>query len=437
MYNITLLGSNFYSLTGTLQAYTVQYNNTPTSTGPTYVWPNIFAGSGSGNNTASYGQAYFGTANDINWKDPYAQQTSLSLDRDLGHGYGARISYIGMTSRHLVWAPNLNDLPYSNTVSAYNQPLSARPFPNWGVINTRSTGASSNYQSMQLEVSHHLSKGLMFDSTYTWAKNLSNNQGPNSTGFAGENGGGRASYAGDANVDFGEIYGTRRHRWNTTMVYEIPFGRGRRFGGNTNRFLDAAIGGWQISNILLLQAGTHLSPYFSSGQGDPSGTGSGLSSGLYGSLGGRSQRVDHVAGISSVPTGQTRKNWVNTAAFVCPGDPTWTSGNQCHTGGGRTRKVNGVSVTDPLPIGRFGNAQNGSVVGPGTINLSTGLNKSFKITETVALRAEGTFTNVINHTNLGNPNMNISSGQFGVITGASTSDFGGNRTGQVSMRLQF
>ncbi|HZY61143.1 MAG TPA: carboxypeptidase-like regulatory domain-containing protein [Edaphobacter sp.] len=437
IYNITLLGSNFYSLTGTLQAYTVQYNNTPTPAGPTYVWPNIYAGSGENSNTATYGQAYFGTANDINWKDPYSEQTSLSLDRDLGHGYGARISYIGMTSHHLVWAPNLNDLPYSSTISAYNQPLSARPFPNWGVINTRSTGADSNYQSMQIEVSHHLSKGLSFDSTYTLAKNVSNNQGPASSGFTGEAGGGRASYGADPNIDFGEVAGTRRHRWNTTMVWEIPVGRGRRFGGGMNRLVDAVVGGWQLSNIFLLQTGPHLAPYFSSGQGDPSGTGSGLSSGLYGSLPGRTQRVDRVQGVKAIPDNQNRNHWVNIGAFTCPGDPNWKPATQCHTGGGRVRKVNGVNVADPLPIGRFGNVPNGSIVGPGTINLSTGLNKRFKITEKVALRAEGTFTNVINHTNLGNPNLNITSGQFGVITGTNTADFGGNRTGQVSMRLEF
>ncbi|MEO6802795.1 MAG: carboxypeptidase regulatory-like domain-containing protein [Granulicella sp.] len=437
IYNITLLGSNFYSLTGTLQAYTVQYNNTPTPSGPTYTWPNIYAGSGSNSNAASYGQAYFGTANDINWKDPYSEQTSLSIDRDLGHGYGARVSYIGMTSHHLVWAPNLNDLPYSSTVSAYNQPLSARPFPNWGTIQTRSTGADSNYQSMQAEVTHRLSKGLTLDSTYTWAKNVSNNQGPGRSSFASESGGSRSSYAGSADVDRGESYGTRRHRWNTTMVWEVPVGRGREFGGNMNRLVDAAIGGWQISNILLVQTGPHLSPYFSSGQGDPSGTGSGLSSGLYGALGGRMQKADRAAGLSAIPAGQSRKNWVSSAAFVCPGGQAWVAGTPCHTGGGQVRKVNGVLVPDALPIGRFGNAQSGSVVGPGTVNLSTGVNKSFKFTERVSLRAEGTFTNVINHTNLGDPNMNISSGQFGVITGTSGADFGGNRTGQVSMRLEF
>ena len=67
----------------------------------------------------------------------------------------------------------------------------------------------------------------------------------------------------------------------------------------------------------------------------------------------------------------------------------------------------------------------GSVVGPGTVNLSTGLSKVFPITERVHLRAEGTFTNVLNHTNLGDPNMNISSPSFGLISNTIGSDFGG------------
>lgn len=432
MYNITLLGGNFYSLTGTLQSGTETYQNIPTPTGPSFVWPQIYAGAGENSNTAAYGQAYFGTANDINWKDPYSEQVSLSVDRDLGHDYGLRVSYIGMTSHHLVWAPNLNDLPYSSTMSAYYQPLSARPFPNWGRINTRSTGAASNYQSVQMELSHHLSNGLTFDSTYTLAKNLSNNQGPGSGSFTGETGGGRASYAFNPDIDFGQVYGTRRHRWNTTMVYAIPVGRGLKYGGKMNRLLDAAVGGWQISNILLLQTGPFLSPYFDSGQGDPSGTGAGLNGGLYGDLGHRTQKTDRVSG-TYVPSGQNRNNWIKKTSFVCPGDPSWIPGNPCHTGDGQVR--NGIA--DPLPIGRFGNEQMGSVVGPGTFNLSTGLSKSFLITEGVSLRAEGTFTNVVNHTNLADPNVDISSPQFGVVTSARNGDFSGNRTGQVSLRLQF
>jgi hypothetical protein len=91
----------------------------------------------------------------------------------------------------------------------------------------------------------------------------------------------------------------------------------------------------------------------------------------------------------------------------------------------------------PLPIGRFGNSQVGSVEGPGLVNLSGGLSKSFAITERLKVRFEGTFTNVLNHTNLGDPTMDLSSGSFGQIPASIGSDFGGARTGQVAARIEF
>ena len=122
-------------------------------------------------------------------------------------------------------------------------------------------------------------------------------------------------------------------------------------------------------------------------------------------------------------------NWINGAAFSCPGDSTWAIGNRCLTGSG--------SGPHPLPIGRFGNAPNGVIEGPGLFNLSAGLNKTFAITERVHVRAEGTFTNVLNHTNLGDPYTTLSSGNFGIVSGTIGSDFGGARTGQVSVRAEF
>lgn len=429
IYDITLLGRNFYSLTGTLQSYTVAFPNQQTSTGPAFAWPAIGAGTGINSNTASFGQAYFGTANDIHWKDPYSEQYSISVDRDLGGQFGLRVSYIGMETHQLVWAPNLNDLPYSSTTSAYVQPLSARPFPNWGRINTRSTGGNESYHSGQIEVSHHTAHGLELDSTYTFAKNVADNQGPNQTGFASENGGARSSYAGDRTVDFGNVYGTRRHRWSSTALYDLPVGRGRLIGSQINRVADLLVGGWRVSNIFLLQTGPYLSSYIPSGQADPSGTGSGLNGGQFGDLGHRAQKPDQVA--QAKPTNQSRTNWINPAAFVCPGNPRWSPATNCYTGG------NPAQAGYAPPIGRFGNAQIGSIAGPGTVNLSSGLSKMFPIRESVRFRVEGTFTNVLNHTNLADPSLDITNANFGKITQARGSDFGGSRTGQVSARLDF
>ncbi len=197
-----------------------------------------------------------------------------------------------------------------------------------------------------------------------------------------------------------------------------------------SRVANLFVGGWRLTGIFTTQTGAYVTPYFPSGQGDPSGTGSGLTSTAAGwDPSHRNQYADHVDGARVNPAGKNRFNWINSGAFTCPGDNTWTVGNPCTTGSG--------SGPHPLPIGRFGNAPNGTVEGPGLVNLSAGVNKTFAITERVALKAEGTFTNVLNHTNLGDPDTNLSSSSFGLISDSIGSDFGGARTGQVSVRLEF
>jgi hypothetical protein len=461
LYNITVLGGAFYSLTGTLQAQTAVYVNgyNAEAHAPSYQWPDIYAGSNANGCTTCYGTDYFGTANSTNWKDPYTEQWSLSVDHDFGGGYAARISYIGSETHDLVWAPDENSLPFSSTTSAYNQPFSARLFPNWGRINTRATGANASYHSLQLDGSHRFQHGLQFDSAFTWAKALADNQGPATSGFASETGGGsnesgagngsRSSSVLDRHADFGNVAGTRRLLWNTTALYDLPIGRGKMFGANMPRILDAVVGGWRLSNIFSWQSGAYITPFFPSGQGDPSGTGSGLTSSAAGwDPGHRPQHPDTLAGVSIKPSHQGAGNWVNASAFACPGDPNWAPGYACATGNagavvknaaGSTvctncEQINGVIYTVPNPIGRFGNTQVGSVEGPRYINLNSGLVKTFSITERFKLRAEGTFTNVLNHVNLDEShlNLNLSSSSFGVISSGLAP-----RVGQVSMRLEF
>ncbi len=447
IYNINMLGSSFYSLTGTVQAYTQQFSNTydPTTHAIGYQWPKIDPGAGGNGCTNCYGTDYFGTANSSVWKDPYTEQWSLGVDHDFGSGYAGRVTYIGSETHQLVWAPDENTLPYSTTVSAFNAPISSRLFPNWGRINTRATGANESYNSFQVEGDHRLQQGLEFHSAFTWAKNLADNQGPANIGFGGEGGGQRATSFLNRHVDFGNAYGTRRLRWNTTALYDLPVGRGKMLGASMNRAADMLVGGWRLSSILTVQTGPFETPYFPNGQGDPSGTGSGLD-GAFGDgtgsfdTGHRNQHPDQISGAGVSPHGKNRYNWINAAAFACPGDNTWTPGNACTTGSGFTPQANGTFVANgphPLPIGRFGNSQVGTVQGPGLVNLSSGLSKSFSITERIKVKAEGTFTNVLNHTNLGDPNMNLSSGSFGIVGGTIGSDFGGARTGQISTRIEF
>ena len=126
---------------------------------------------------------------------------------------------------------------------------------------------------------------------------------------------------------------------------------------------------------------------------------------------------------------------------MCPGNPNWVAGTSCHTGAVDTSTTDtpqqALAAGYLPPIGRFGNAQIGSITGPGTVNLSSGLSKVFPLTERANFRLEGTFTNVLNHTNLSDPANDITQPNFGVITKARGSDFAGSRTGQVSARIDF
>jgi Carboxypeptidase regulatory-like domain/TonB-dependent Receptor Plug Domain len=413
VYNTEVLGSIYYALTGTLQSATYQYNNSITNGVPAIQWPDVKTG-GSGITVPPAGTDYFGTANQINYKDPYSMQWNFSIDRDLGFNTGFRISYIGMDTRDLVWAPDLNQSYYSTTYYV-DQPLSSRPFPNWGVVNTRANGADANYNSLQIEVHHRYKSGLTFNSTYTFAKNLADNAGYSATSFAGEAAGGRTMDADDLKHEYGQVYGTRRNRWITTALYELPVGRGRQFGSSMNRFVDGAAGGWQLSSIFLWQSGPFLTPYFEGG--DPSGTGSGVI--------GRAQAPDIVGNPNL--SNPTAADWFNAAAYTCPGTPGWKVGTPCLIGNPGYGE----------PIARFGDAGMSTVVGPGTVNLNAGISKVFSVNEHVRIKVEGSFTNALNHLNLANPVLGIDSSSVGEITSARPSDFGGARTGQAGARIEF
>ena len=104
---------------------------------------------------------------------------------------------------------------------------------------------------------------------------------------------------------------------------------------------------------------------------------------------------------------------------------------------GRTTDSNQFNCNLPAPIGRFGNAGVGTLVGPGTVNLSLGFGKDFRLMERARLKFEGSFSNLPNHPNFADPSTTLTSGSFGVITSARGADSGGNRTGQFALRLEF
>jgi hypothetical protein len=414
-YNMILLGSIFFSLTGTVQSDVRNFNNVGADGRPIFTLPDTRT-PGSGIRSGAQGTFEFRTANQIDFKPPVMDQWQFSIDRELGRNLGLRLSYIGNKSTHLPWAPDINQMPSSTNFYSQRTSLD-RPFPNWGLIFSRDAGANAVYNSFQAEVNRRFSNGITFTGAYTLAKNLADNAGPNPSGFAGETGGGRVTNSLDRRADRGDVYATRRHRFVSTMVYELPFGKNRKFMSGAGRATDLVFGGWQLSSILTLQSGPFLTPVFG-GAGDPSGSNA-PSRGA--------QRPDRIG--NGALDNPTRDGWLDRSAFLCPGRTPGALQFNCAVGA--------VPGRDPNPIGRYGNSGVGILTGPGTFGLNAALSKNFQIAERVRLRAEGSFTNAPNWTNLGDPIMDVANNNFGRITGSRGVDFGGGRTGQVSLRLEF
>jgi hypothetical protein len=413
-YNMILLGSVFFSLTGTVQSDVRNFNNVGADGRPVFSLPETRT-PGSGVRGGSLGTFEFRTANQIDFKPPVMNQWQFSIDRELANNMGLRVSYIGNKSTHLPWAPDVNQMSPSTNFFSQRTSLD-RPFPNFGLIFSRDAGANAQYNSLQAELNRRFANGLSFTTAYTMAKNLADNAGPAPGGFSGETGGGRLTNSLDRRGDRGNVYATRRHRFVSTMVYELPVGKGRKFMSTAGRAADMVLGGWQVSSILTLQSGPYLTPTFNGG--DPSGTNA-ASRGA--------SRPDRIGnGELESPT---RDMWLDRNAFLCPGRAPGALQFNCAVG---VR-----AGVDPNPIGRFGNSGVGIVTGPGTFGLNASLSKRFQITERLRMRAEGSFTNAPNWTNLGDPVMDIANNNFGRITGSRGVDFGGGRTGQVSLRLEF
>jgi len=278
-------------------------------------------------------------------------------------------------------------------------------------------------------LTHHMAHGLYVDADYTWAKNLADNQGDNPTSFAGEvNYGVPIADRFNVNSDYGNEEGTRRNRFLMTGKYQLPVGVGRTWMARSG-WLDKVIGGWELTNITVLESGPWLTPSIS-----PGGCQVALvNNNCPMSANGQQQTYD-----------QSNTNVLARGAYLRP-DAISTNYS---AGRSRASYFNPAAFSaTPVGAGRFGNAGVGILQGPGTEAVSLGLGKVFAITEGMKLRFESTFTNVLNHTNFAPPlSMQIIPGAsgvgtantaFGQLSAATTAENAGNRTGQVALRLDF
>jgi hypothetical protein len=345
-------------------------------------------------------------ANNPNWKNPASAQWNLTLERQLTQNAKLRFSYVGMSTWHLPITIDLNQIqpsttPYTIPANGYASVDPRGPYQNWLLLMDSESIGNQSYQAGIVEYQQRVSRGLTFQATYTFAKDISDAQGSDApTVFAGEE-----PYAVevanryDIGYDRGNVVGMPRQRFLLTGTYHLPFGAGQRWQGP--RFLNSVLGGWNLSTVTTIQTGQWLTPTMPAAD-DQSNTDLLVRAG-----GGAVARPDCVGNPYA---NQTSQNFFNINAFALP----------------------------PVNAGRFGNCGVGILQGPGMIDLDAGLAKVFQLSERYRLRFEATFTNVLNHTNFAPPALNVGNpSTFGVLQAALPQGSGGNRTGQLALRVDF
>ncbi|MEP7274660.1 MAG: hypothetical protein ABI882_24435, partial [Acidobacteriota bacterium] len=205
---------------------------------------------------------------------PWSQQWNINIQRELPGQINVEVAYVGtrglQLSRNGEGGLSLNqlDAQYLSLGAALNQQVPnpffglgtlgfftsptisrgqlLRPYPQFtNIFPLYSSGASSNYHSLQISFGKRLGGGLLIDGNYTWAKNI------------------------EEGLNHQDSYNLRRsrslagidvaHRFVISYLYELPFGKGRRFGSDTHSIVNAIIGGWQFNGITTFQTGTPLS----------------------------------------------------------------------------------------------------------------------------------------------------------------------------------
>jgi len=346
------------------------------------------------------GTASFFYAFPVHYIDPSVQQWNLTLERELGFNTGLRISYAGNHGGNLQDMVDLNQVA-PNTVG-YGVAGANRPFPIWGIVESVANGARSNYNALTVEAHKRFTNGLQFDSSYVFTRDLSDAGGSNPTAIPTE----PPQFVSDRfnyGLDYGNVIYDRRHRFVTTYLYELPFGRGKKFLGGSSDLVNGLLGGWEWGGVLTFESGPFLTPYQTSN--DSAGTNE---LGVVGSA-----RADVVPGVSVyAPHGATSGGYplfLNSAAFAVPA----------------------------ANIGRFGDAAVGSVVGPRTGIVSMSLIKTVPIKESWRLQFGAEASNLFNHKNYEPPNMQVGSGGFGTITALQTAEGAGPRIVELTARISF
>jgi hypothetical protein len=369
----------------------------------------------------------------LHWIAGTTQQWNFTIQHELGRDWFFEIGYVGTKGSRLrsTYDPdqagiasvaNPITIPINAAIPGFTCPPTNIVGTSCQIIDTTAENASarapfqgiapadfedfapnsdSHYNGLQATLAHRFSKGLYFQSAYTYSKSI-DDVSTASVAFVT-----RVNNQTDAAASRGPSDFDRRQRFVTSGVYQLPLLSG------ANGVEKAALGGWEASGVMILQSGAPFSIF------DPGG-------GSAYALASPSATATFAPGFDCAnapahgsPTSRIG-NWVNPNAYTAdPLAPTLSNGL-------------------PSDATLYGNSPRNCITGPPQKNVDFTLDKSFKVGEHQAIRFRTDFFNLFNHPSFANPQtFNGDGGVYGAGGAPITTTIGTPRLVQFSLKYAF
>lgn len=331
---------------------------------------------------------------------PVVYAYNLTVQRQLTSKVAVTAGYVGNSGRHsstnisfdnnaVLFVPGFPSTGDQNTLRPFNGLMGPRyNYGNTAPIDNYCNCANNQYNSFQATVTARGSSGFTLQGNYTYQISQGDGFGPD----------GGYTFLYDRAYGYTDNGDFPRQQSVWAANYDLPFGRGRKYGANTNRFVDAVLGGWNLSGIFTWYSGRPLTPSIDN-----------YASGVTKPYTGPNNVPDLGSG-SPYPSDKNRDHWIVAASPDLKSGPFLSPASNT-----------------------FGNYPvNSKLFGPQYVNLDASIMKQFSITERIKFTLRLDATNSLNHTNLDNPNTTVTSSTVGQITNIA---FNGN--GATMRRLQY
>jgi hypothetical protein len=361
---------------------------------PELVWPLAYPTAGVTPEAVAFPSM---RAQDPDLVTPYTHQWNVTLEQEIGDT-AVRLSYVGTAGRELPVVRNIN-IPEANEIPFIEKP---RPFPDFAAIDVQENARSHTYNAFNAEVQRRLANGLSYQVSYTWAKNIGNTERTPENPF-------------DLDSVRGQLERFPNHRMTANVVWEIPVGSGRPFASSLRGVSEAILGGWQLSGVVSLQSGDHLTPVYSA---PDIHTNTAFTTSTTPAV---VEWVPDRIADGNLPSGdRTTDQWFDLSAFKDPGCP---DADPFCSGSARTS------------VGRYGDSGVGIIQGPGSAVVHLGLYKNFSLRDRARLQFQVTATNLLNTRNWNNPNVTLNGTNGGRITNVGGAGGRFDATGPREVRL--